>query len=392
MIIHNRYKLTFIIGLLITYNYYAEFHSLLKIGEKTKCMIGFGSAMVQVKMKPYFVSTLGFIFLLNLLGIFQSVHGATKKPYLTKEQHMRYSKILKDELKKKYPSDAEDDGEVVTQESQGFTTVYRLLKEQEDCPPETNIIFRSAGKKEVGKDIIVLLRGQDFFSPTNKERFVVLRQKGGGSEYSVHLATVKRDSRNKMKVNWDTVTISLTKDASPLIELSVKPVLVVGNWGSRKVPRCGWTGNVLLCEARKEPRKIGVTRRKKPTRRRPKPPYGRLPTPMPAFPPPPKRAGRRKIKNPYGIGEEGGPPRPLLPGQDRPLVDPMAGEGGLGLGGPGQGLNKAQNSAKQPGQNKSKKPGAGGRKGGKESSEETFVTHKGTKPPGSLHKEKKQGK
>lgn len=331
--------------------------------------------MVLVKMKPYLVSTLGVIFLLHLLGSLKSAHGATKKRYLTKEEHMKISKFLRDEIKKKFnSSDSEDDGELLTQESQASSTLYKLVKEQE-CADD-KVIFRSPGKKEIGKEVVVLMRGQDYFNPMNKERFVVLRQKGGGSEYTTHLATVKRDSKNKMSVSWDTVLISITPDASPLIELSSKPILVVGNWGTRKVPKCAWASDVLICEARDKPRRIGDKRPQKPKRRRPKPPYGKLPTPMPPFPPPPKKEGRPKIKNPYGLGEEGGPPLDnrgsKLPGLDKPLIDPIPGMG------PGQGKGAGQ------GQNKSNKPGAGGKKGSKTSSEETFI-HK----DGGLHKEKK---
>lgn len=103
---------------------------------------------------------------------------------ITLQEHKKIAEYLTKEVTKKYSNDGADKySDVVTQATKGKIIAYHRGDEAQP-------VFLTTDATMTGKKVIVLRRGDDYITPEDKQTFVVLRQKGGGKEYNLHLAVV----------------------------------------------------------------------------------------------------------------------------------------------------------------------------------------------------------
>ncbi|CAL8073035.1 unnamed protein product [Orchesella dallaii] len=172
----------------------------------------------------------------------QFSNGATM-PYLSMEEYHRYRLLLKMEITKAYPSDGDDTSDMVVQEADDKLNVTSYKFGAEAKP-----VFLSVGLKNMGKDVVVLLRGDDYIDPLNKKKFVVLRKRGSGNEYNVHLAQLWRDLEDKLHVIFEDAKISVLPSVSKLIAYLHDGLFTNPPGQGSMRPRCSWFGFTLLCD------------------------------------------------------------------------------------------------------------------------------------------------
>lgn len=90
-------------------------------------------------------------FLLQFLRYFPKASGASTT-YLTQEEHKFLSKALKNKILKEFPSDDEDEGEVLVQEDVNGVTYYKLANGESPEP-----VFITHGTENMGRDVVVLV-------------------------------------------------------------------------------------------------------------------------------------------------------------------------------------------------------------------------------------------
>lgn len=125
------------------------------------------------------------VHILAIIGVI--LPGLTSGNPITKKQFGKVAKLLEEEIAKEFGSDDADQyADIVRQKryDKKDLTYYHIGDASEP-------VFVSYGLGHIGKKIHVLLRGEDYINPRDRNNFVVLRQMSSDAEsYSVHLAHI----------------------------------------------------------------------------------------------------------------------------------------------------------------------------------------------------------